>query len=492
MPQSTKDGHLRVDLSFQSDRDPIPGPDDDFFPIAILGDLSGVATRPGNPSLAPANPVRINCDNFERVFGKFDVTLRFKAAESERKDPTLQFGRLDDFHPDRLIHQIAPLSRLFDLRTKLLDPVHAEAAVAEARTILIPIAPATGTTPLPATPTETTDDLLKRLLGKSDAPKPESAPAASTVERLLKKIVMPHVVPSATAEQSVFVQHVEHELSVLLREVLHDPDFQALEAVWRGIDFLVREISDQIGLYLIDISKTDLAAQISTGDLAKTAISKQLERITPSVVLGIFTFGPDDQPLLGALGSLMETLRTSFVAGASPQMVGSPSFGLKPDPDDWVPVLHEFETLRRMPKSSHLGLLAPRFLLRQPYGPDSDPIEAFDFQEVLAHSEHESYLWGNPSILCGYLLADAFAAKGWDLDTRGGGEVFGLPVHTLTSGGETEAKPCAEAWLSERAADVILDHGIMPVVSIRGRDAVEIRALHSFAIPPGPLIVRYA
>jgi type VI secretion system protein ImpC len=173
-------------------------------------------------------------------------------------------------------------------------------------------------------------------------------------------------------------------------------------------------------------------------------------------------------------------------------MVGSPSFGLKPDPDDWVPVLHEFETLRRMPKSSHLGLLAPRFLLRQPYGPDSDPIEAFDFQEVLAHSEHESYLWGNPSILCGYLLADAFAAKGWDLDTRGGGEVFGLPVHTLTSGGETEAKPCAEAWLSERAADVILDHGIMPVVSIRGRDAVEIRALHSFAIPPGPLIVRYA
>jgi type VI secretion system protein ImpC len=491
MPRSTKGGHLRVDLSFQSDRDPIPDPDEVFFPIAILGNFSGDATRPGSPSLAPAIPVRVNCDNFESVLGKFDVTLRPKAAESGREDATLQFGRLDDFHPDRLIHQIAPLSRLFDLRTRLLDPERAEAAVAEALTILTPRSPAAGTTPLPPTPTETTEDLLTRLLGKSAAPKPESAPAASTVERLLKKIVMPHVVPNATTEQSDLAQQVEDELSVRLREVLHDPDFQALEAVWRGTDFLVREISDQIRLYLIDISKAGLAAQISTGDLAKTAIFKQLEQISPSVVLGIFTFGPGDQPLLGALGSLMETLRASFVAGASPQMVGSPSFGLQPDPDDWAPVLHEFETLRRTPQSSHLGLLAPRFLLRQPYGPDSDPIEAFDFQEVLAHSEHESYLWGNPSILCGYLLADAFTADGWDLDTRGGGQVFGLPVHTLTTDGETQAKPCAEAWLSERAADVILNHGIMPVVSIRGRDAVEIRALQSFALPPTPLIIRY-
>jgi type VI secretion system protein ImpC len=492
MPHSTKDGHLRVDLSFQSDRDPIPGPDEDFFPIAILGDFSGRTARPENASITPASSVRINCDNFESVFGKFEVTLRLKAAKYEPEDATIQFDRLEDFHPDRLIHRIAPLSRLFDLRTRLLDPVQAEAVVAEARTILIRRVPTTDTTPLPPTPTESTQDLLQRLLGKSAAPKPESAPAASTVERLIKKIVMPHVVPSTTTEQSDLVKQVEDELSVGLREVLHDPDFQALEAVWRGIDFLVREISDQIALYLIDISKAELAAQITTGDLAKTPISKRLEQIHPAVVLGMFTFGPGDQPLLGSLGSLMQTLRTSFVAGASPQMVGSSSFGLQADPDDWTPVLHEFEALRRMPESSHLGLFAPRFLLRQPYGPDSDPIEAFDFQEVLAHSEHESYLWGNPSVLCGYLLADAdaFATEGWDLDTCVGGQVFGLPVHTLATGGDTEAKPCAEAWLSDRAADIILDHGIMPVLSIRGRDAVEIRALHSFATPRGPLIIR--
>jgi type VI secretion system protein ImpC len=106
-------------------------------------------------------------------------------------------------------------------------------------------------------------------------------------------------------------------------------------------------------------------------------------------------------------------------------------------------------------------------------------------------SEHESYLWGNPALLCGYLLEDAFAAEGWDLDASEGGQIVGLPVHTFTpEGGETQAKPCAEAWLSERAAEVIRRRGFMPIASIRNRDAVEIQALHGFSLPPKSLIIR--
>src|SRR5208282_1710441 len=289
MPQSTVDSHLRVNLAIQPALDPILEGDEASFPIVILADFSGRSTRSADTYSAPGIPVRINSDDFE---------------------------------PDQLIRQIAPLARLFDLRSRLLDPAHAEAAVAEARSTLNLDAPATGTTSLPATPTETTEDLLKRLLGKSGAAKPESPPAASTVERLLKQIVTPDVVPSATAEQSDLVRQIENDLSKRLREVLHNADFQALEATWRGIDFLVREISDQVQLYLIDISKAELAAQISAGELTKTVICKQLEQIGPSVVLGMFTFGPGDQLFLGSFASLMERLRTSFVAGAAPQMVG--------------------------------------------------------------------------------------------------------------------------------------------------------------------------
>jgi type VI secretion system protein ImpC len=483
------DGHFRFDLSSQPARDPNPGYDEDFFPIAILGDFSGRTSRPQN-SLAPGVPAWINCDNFESVFGRFDVTLGSKPAESGEKNTTLQFRRLEDFHPDELIRRNEPLSSLFDLRARLIDPACAQAAVAEAQVILQ--MPKSETASLPATSPESTEQLLTRLLGKPESRKSDSPPAASAIEHLIKQIVAPSVVPNATTEQSTLVQLVENELSVRLREVLRDPNFQSLEAAWRAIDFLVRQTGDQIRLYLLDITKAELAAEVSAGDLPKTGISKHLERISPAVVLGLYTFGSGDQALLDVLGSLMESLATSFVAGASPELVGCRSFGSQPDPDDWASEssLREFDALRRLPQSIHLGLLAPRFLLRQPYGPDSDPIEAFAFQEVLADSKHEAYLWGNPCVLCGYLLADAFEARGWELDTRGGGQICGLPVHTFTTEGETQVKPCAEAWLSDRAANIILNHGIMPVASIRGRDAVEIKALQSFSIPPKPLIVR--
>jgi type VI secretion system protein ImpC len=481
------DGHLEMDFSFQSADVSNTADDDEIFPIAILGDFSGRVNR---SSGTPGILAQIDCDNFEKVFAKFDATLRLAPPRPGTEEQIVQFRRLEDFHPDELLHQIQPFSQLFDLRGRLLDPARAEAAVAEAEAILK--TEVKSTTPLAtATSTETTDELLTRLLGK--AATAERPRAASKLDELIKQIVTPSVVPGPSVEQTQLVQLIENELSKGLRHLLHDPNLQALESVWRGIDFLVREAGEQIKFYAIDISKSELSGLIVGGDFKKTAIFKYLEQIGPAVLLGLYTFGLDDQAVLSTLGSFAAALKTSFVGGASPQLVGCNSFGLRADPDEWVniPALEKFDALRRMPQSAHLGLLMPRFLLRQPYGSNSDPIESFPFQEMPDSSEHESYLWGNPALLCGYLLEDAFAGEAWDLDASEGGQIFGLPVHTFTvTGGETQAKPCAEAWLSERAAEIIRRRGFMPVASIRGRDAVEIKALHGFSLPPKSLVIR--
>jgi type VI secretion system protein ImpC len=265
-----------------------------------------------------------------------------------------------------------------------------------------------------------------------------------------------------------------------------------LESAWRGIDFFIRETGEKIQIYLVDIEKAELAGLVAGSDFTNMALFKHLDQIAPTVLLGLYTFGLEDHALLGSLGAFAAALQTTLVGAASPQLVGCNSFGSQPDSDEWIsmPVLTEFDALRQMTQSAHLGLLMPRFLLRQPYGPDSDPIESFSFKEMTDSSEHESYLWGNPALLCGYLLADAFAAQGWDLDTSEGGQIFGLPVYTFTTGGETQAKPCAEAWLSEKAAELISRRGFIPVTSIRGRDAVEIKALQAFSLPPKPLVIR--
>ena len=131
-----------------------------------------------------------------------------------------------------------------------------------------------------------------------------------------------------------------------------------------------------------------------------------------------------------------------------------------------------------------MGLALPRVLLRQPYGKDSDPIESFPFEELAGDPPHEGYLWGNPAILCGHLLAAAFRAEGWEMQTRGYGEVGDLPVHKFRQEGETRVKPCAEAWLSERAGEAISKRGLMPVLSVKGRDMVRVAGLQSLAGKP--------
>src|SRR5882724_8651183 len=71
------------------------------------------------------------------------------------------------------------------------------------------------------------------------------------------------------------------------------------------------------------------------------------------------------------------------------------TFNAHPDPDDWkepIPaeVSQAWNALRKLPEASFLGLALPRFVLRQSYGKESDPIDAFPFEELTAEAAHES------------------------------------------------------------------------------------------------------
>jgi type VI secretion system protein ImpC len=453
--------------------------------IAILGDFGGQTIG------AEYGPLLIDCDNFDEIFAQIGVTLDLSPCEVGVRKNKLQFRKLEDFHPELLLNRLEPLANLTELRAKLFRPASMEAAAKELQEVLkIEALPPE---PPPVTSTESTEVMLARLLGKTASERHGTTSPAELADRLIQQIVGSNA-PSVHPQQSQLAALADAALAARLRAILHHTAFQALEAAWRGLDFLVRRITEEVKLYLINIREDELATMLSVGDLAKSAIYKQLEKIRPAVVLGVYTFEPPDDAVLVGIARLANACHTSFVAGASPHLVGCSSFGVQPDPDDWTTgssdQLVGFRALRRLPEAAHLGLAMPRFLLRQPYGKGSETIEAFPFEEMATKPEHESYLWGNPAFLYGHLLADAFAAQGAEMEVRGGGvEVGGLPIHTFTLGGETQVKPCAEAWLSEKAAEAILSHGIMPLVSVRGRDAVQFFALRALSNPPKPLAV---
>ena len=117
--------------------------------------------------------------------------------------------------------------------------------------------------------------------------------------------------------------------------------------------------------------------------------------------------------------------------------------------------------------------------------------EAFDFEEMPGEPVHTHYLWGNPALACACLLGQGFSESGWELRPGIVQEIGGLPIHVYRSGDERKATPCAEVVLTERAAGAILERGVMPLLSFKGRDTIRLARFQSLAEPPTRLAGRW-
>ncbi len=469
------------------------------FLLAVLGDFTGRANRGVVESMAGRRPISVDCDNAEQVMARLGARLRLPSPREPGATMELRFGSMDDFHPDQLLKQAGPLAALVQVLRRLKNPATASAALLEGQRLLAgDLTPAA-----PVVSAESAEDTLARLIGGTPPTPPSSPTTASSgidLGAFLKQIAAPMVVPKVTAEQSAATAAVEAELATQLRAILHHPEFQNLEAVWRGLDRLVREYGAEanLKLHLLDVTKEELTADLKAQEnLEQAGLFPTLRDQPWAVWIGDYTFGDcaEEMEVLGRMANISARLGTAFVAGASPHLVGCDSLALHPDPDDWIhPMSAEgreaWAALRGLPEASHVGLALPRVMLRQPYGKGSDPIEAFAFEELAGDPRHESYLWGNAAFVCGGLLADAFRAEGWELRAGGPGEIDDLPVHRFTQDGETRVQPCAEVWFSERAGDRILSQGLMPLLSIKGRGAVRLANMQSAARPSQPLSLR--
>jgi type VI secretion system protein ImpC len=67
-------------------------------------------------------------------------------------------------------------------------------------------------------------------------------------------------------------------------------------------------------------------------------------------------------------------------------------------------------------------------------------------------------------------------------------ELLDLPCHSHIDAGARGLTPCGEELLSQRMAEAILAHGLMPTLSFKNRNAVRIARFQSLAGPPAPLV----
>jgi type VI secretion system protein ImpC len=473
---------------------------DDTFRIAVLGDFSGRSNAgkvEAGTVRAARPPHRVDVDNFAAVARQWKTALTLPVGASGELI-AVNITSLEDFHPDNLFRSLPIFQELSSLRRRLKNNSTFPAAASEVQTWARPgsrenTAPAGAQSNGSAMPAGTLNDFA-RLLGRAPSPMPRE----SAIDQLIQRVVGPYIVPATHPDQAAMVAAVDEALSATMCRVLHHPDFQALESLWRSIDLLTRQLetSGQLQIVLYDVTAQDVAADLSSTDTLDTSGLYQLlvekpatdQRSGPlSVLVGNFIFDltTSHAELLGRIGKLAAAAGAPFIAGVGTDCL------VQREPDEIHPRITESWTaLRQMPQAAYLGLTVPRFMLRWPYGAVTEPIESFQFEEFTPEAGLRSMLWANGSILAGLLLGTTFTEQGLAGMKLGSQTTLGdVPFYYYTdSGGDQVALPSTERNISEPVAVHIMSQNFMPVIAMRGRPEVRLGSFQSLsgALLAGP------
>ena len=494
-------GKQRGSMEFSFSTGPDTGSrriEDRPFSILVVGDFSGRGGSGERPPLAQRRPLAVDVDELDNVMARLKVALQFPPDASSSAILDLPFSQLDDFHPDQIYAKAPVFARLRELRQKIQNPATFEAAAAEVRSWADtrPDAPAqtpsTAPSPAPAA-ADAGASPFAQLMDKRVSPHAASKTRYSAdpkIDEFIGQIVKPHVVASKDPDQDDLLSAVDKATSRHMNAILHHADFQALEATWRGLDFLIHnlETDENLTLQMLHVSRDEMATDLMSGnDLRQSQLYRVLvkeARLAPggvpwALVVGLYTFrkNESDAALLRRWGELAAAAGAPFMAGSEYAPGDEDAGGA-----GWRELLAG-------QAADHVALAVPRMLLRLPYGPDTESVESFPFNEMDAQPVHAAYLWGNPAVACACLIGQTFSESGWSMRLGSIDRLGGLPLHVWTEDGEKNMTPPAEFWLTDADAEGLIARGLIPLCSVRGSDAIAIPRFLSVsgrAIPLGP------
>src|SRR5579872_6644346 len=288
------------------------------------------------------------------------------------------------------------------------------------------------------------------------------------------------------------IAQIDELLSQQVNEIMHHSDFQGLESSWRGLHYLIMnsETGQHFKIRLMNIAKADI-----TKDLEKAVEFDQstlFKRIYEdeygtfggnpfSVLVGDYEWGrhPQDIGTLEKLSNVAAAAHAPFVSAASAKLFDWSSFTDLGAPRDLAKgfetaELVKWRSFRESEDSRYVALVLPHILMRLPYGPDTKPVEGFNFVENVNGKDHSKYLWGNAAYALAQRIGNAFSLYRWCAAIRGvegGGVVEGLPAHTFkTDEGDVALKCPTEIAITDRREKELNDLGFISLCHCKGTD----------------------
>jgi type VI secretion system protein ImpC len=347
---------------------------------------------------------------------------------------------------------------------------------------------------------------VARLPDVKEADRPPEAWIATLVRYLAGR---PGLLAGEGAPRAIeaIIADIDCALSEQLNLILHAPEFQALEATWRGLHLLVRTADSDAGVKVtaLDISKRELGRTLrkfhgnawDQSPIFRRVYEEEFGQFGGepyALLVGDYEFDhqPRDVALLADMAQIAAAAHALFIAAAAPSLLHLDSWAEAGNPRDLTRIFQNPEylawrALREQEDARYIGLCMPRFLARLPYGAATDPLDDFAFEEDTTGPGTSSLLWGNAAFAFGANVAQAFAIYGWCARIRGvdrGGVVEGLPVlHHPTADGDTDRRTVTEICLSERRDADLASCGLIPLVHRKNSDVAAFISAQSLQKP---------
>lgn len=287
---------------------------------------------------------------------------------------------------------------------------------------------------------------------------------------------------------------LDDAISTQLREIMHNERFQKLEGSWRGLHYLVMntETSTTLKLKVFNATKNDIQKDLSKA--VEFDQSQTFKKIYESefgspggepygAMIGDYEFTnhPDDIEFLNNMSNVAAAAFCPFLSAADPALFGFEDWTELSKPRDLAKIFDSAEyikwrSFRESEDARFVTLTMPRVLSRLPYGAETTPVEAFDYEELPADHRpvNTDYSWSNAAYVLGTRLTNAFAQYGWCTAIRGaegGGRVDGLPMHlTTTDDGDVDVQCPTEIGITDRREAELSGLGFMPLSHYKSTD----------------------
>ena len=286
-----------------------------------------------------------------------------------------------------------------------------------------------------------------------------------------------------------YINKIDEALSLQIDAILHHPQFQKLEGLWKGLQYLVErtDFRSNCKIELLNVSKDALAEDFDdASELVQSGLYKHIyerEYDTPggepyTAMISDYEFDASntDIDLLHNISKVAAATHCPFIGNVGAKFFGKNNFNEVASIDDLGNYMDRSEyirwnSFRETEDARYIGLTMPRFLLRTPYGNDNK-VKGFNYHEMVI-DDNEKYLWGSASFPFAANMAESFRQHGWTVNIRGpesGGRVENLPLHQYDLGHGLISKIPTEIIIPETRELELANLGFIPLSYYKNSD----------------------